>query len=272
MTVLADNTSDQRNIKMEKHELFAIELGIKFTEESEQNSAIVAAPWECIFKSFISNTNNNYNIQPSSPGFISKSIVSKSWDLTLDNDEIVFEIGVTSSFKEAMMYMLEEASQTTMVKIPFIKAATMIGDYTLTSNTENSCIYWVFCNICMKLVSSTRKTDLFLIASKIQSTVAACLINSNDLPSPALDNDKTDFSIEKSQILTLTLKNTPATASFLIHAITDGSNVKINKVTNSEIKIEGVVEGQTTVHIIHADPVTLLSKVLTLSITVHASK
>ena len=103
---------------------------------------------------------------------------SREWVLEKGEQEIAISVFVSSTGPEtAWLHLLDIASNTMMVNIPFQKSRENLGDLAVVSRGERvNAVLWVYSNVCISIERNDSDFDILSLAGALQSVMERHLI------------------------------------------------------------------------------------------------
>ena len=216
----------------------------------------------------------NHFVIPLQPG-----LVQESWSFKQQDNAITLEIVVSSlGYALAQQYLLDVASATMMVQIPYRLSEIPLGDKAIVApdSPVSRQVIWVYKNVCAKVdINSTEIPEIFPLASGLQRYFEENIVPElqDHLPKVNL-NSRVPKRLELGKTLTIKIRkdeDIPA-KDLLIYPTTKGNNLEIIDQNPVKVTVQAKNIGWDEISIGVIDQGTLLSNSQKFEIEVISSK
>lgn len=208
---------------------------------------------------------------------IHKGAVDRNWNLSMDEESISIEVFVSSAGPDlARQHLLEIASNTTMMEIPFTKGPEDLGHLAIQEiDPQPQYFVWTFYNLCFKIMQDNNTTDVLNLARWIQKHVDGYVKDNISQYRPKI----TKVELSSKQISvgeTVTVQVQPAatedTERLLVELANASDHLDCTLQEDLSLCFEGLKPGKAEIHLILADKKNLLSTSAVVSVEVLGSK
>ena len=189
---------------------------------------------------------------------------SREWVLENSEQEIAIRVFVSSTGPEtAWRRLLDIASNTMMVDIPFQKSRKKLGDLAVVSKGERvNAVLWVYSNVCIYIERNDSDFDILSLAGALQSIMERHLITPLREHLPKIKRiELSSPQVKLGQPVFITIVPEPDSEPKRLMIDFDMSGNSLGAVSQDDLVLEFVAEepGDSTVTIGIVDQYNLLS-------------
>lgn len=207
---------------------------------------------------------------------IHKGTVDRNWVLSMGEENISIEVFVSSAGPDlARQHLLEIASNTTMMEIPFIKGPEDLGHLAIQEiDPQPQYFVWIFHNICFKIMQDNNTIDVLSLARWIQKYADGHVKDNISQYKPKIANiELSSKQISVGEILTVKVQ--PATSEHLDRLLVELADTSdfldCTLQEGLSLNFEGLEPGLAEIHLVMADTKNLLSTSVVVPIEVLGS-
>jgi hypothetical protein len=239
-------------------------------------AGVVAADWSALTET-LRNEHSEWVATAKAPLLAKPGIMSRDWMLQRGGDRVRVSVSVaTAGFHAAIEEMIDNASQTMMMTIPFARKAGGPGDITLASvgTAGNNELLWVYRNVFVSVRSMSGQLDLKPIAGSIQQFARSHRTPSLNGAVPRITQiapESRAVTVARTALLHLHVTAAPEILARLMVRADDGAlAVVMERGDAQSVVLKALKPGTVKVDVMVGDPVSLLSDAAVVELEVKA--